>query len=255
MIPAMETVGLVSESRGMDASLVSLADAAELCLKVRKWFLVGGHMVNLHILHARLGLPLRLTHDADLAVPMRVIRQGDLLRRIREMGYANRQYPNRFDKISDEGLELSIDLLTASYTTKHHPRMDGYGIDLDGMPAVDEALGRDPVILDLQYERSDGVKGQAVVRIPDIVSAVAMKTFAVAERSNPNDARDLGCLVRVATAQPVDKHWWPRGRAFSAARVQLGAQFVAPGSALELADHTPEGREDLRALARTLVTS
>jgi hypothetical protein len=239
----------------MDASLVSLADAAELCAKVRKWFVVGGHMVNLHILNAGLNLPLRLTHDADLAVPMRVIRQGDLLHRIRDMGYLNRQYPNRFDKVNEDGLELSIDLLTASYTTKHHPRMDGYGIDLDGMPAVDEALGRDPVILDVHYQRSDGVKGQAVVRIPDVVSAVAMKTFAVAERSNANDARDLGYLVQVAMTQSPEKGWWPRGKAYSAARVQLGAQLVTPGSALAQAGETLETQELLRLQARALIST
>jgi hypothetical protein len=81
---------------------------------------------------------------------MRTIRQGDLLSRIRALGYTNPVYANRFDRVVD-GLELSIDLLTASGTTKHHPRMDGYGIDIDGMPAVDEALDRDPVILDLRY--------------------------------------------------------------------------------------------------------
>jgi predicted nucleotidyltransferase len=249
----VETVGLVSENRGMDASLMSLADAAEVCAKVRRWFVVGGHMVNLHILRAGLALPLRLTHDADIAVPMRTIRQGDLLSRIRALGYTNPVYSNRFDRVVDS-LELSIDLLTASGTTKHHPRMDGYGIDIDGMPAVDEALDQDPVILDVKYQRSDGVKGQLTVRVPDIASAIAMKTFAVAERTNPNDARDLAYLVQVAAAARSNGHFWPRGKTYSVARVQLGAQFVAPGSALAVAEQSPEGQARLRELARPLIT-
>jgi predicted nucleotidyltransferase len=249
---AVETVGLVSENRAMDASLLSLSDAADVCAKVRRWFVVGGHMVNLHILRAGLPLPLRLTHDADIAVTMRTVRQGDLLSRIRALGYSNPVYSNRFDRVVD-GLELSIDLLTASGTTKHHPRMDGYGIDIDGMPAVDEALDRDPVILDLRYERSDGIKGQMTVRVPDIASAIAMKTFAVAERTNPNDARDLSYLVQVAAAQPSNGHFWPRGKTYSVAKVQLGAQFVAPGSVLSLADESPDGQARLRELARPLV--
>jgi hypothetical protein len=53
----VETVGLVSENRAMDASLLSLSDAADVCAKVRRWFVVGGHMVNLHILRAGLPLP------------------------------------------------------------------------------------------------------------------------------------------------------------------------------------------------------
>jgi len=184
----------------MDASLLSLADAADVCAKVRKWFVVGGHMVNLHILHAGLSLPLRLTHDADIAVTMRTIRQGDLLSRIRALGYSNPVYANRYDRVVD-GMELSIDLLTASGTTKHHPRMDGWGIDIDGMPAVDEALDQDPVVLNLRYQTSNGFTDQIEVRVPDIASAIAMKTFAVAERSNVNDARDLGYLVQVAAAR------------------------------------------------------
>lgn len=248
----METVGLVSESRGMDASLLSLADAADVCAKVRKWFVVGGHMVNLHILHAGLSLPLRLTHDADIAVTMRTIRQGDLLSRIRALGYSNPVYANRYDRVVD-GMELSIDLLTASGTTKHHPRMDGWGIDIDGMPAVDEALDQDPVVLNLRYQTSNGFTDQIEVRVPDIASAIAMKTFAVAERSNVNDARDLGYLVQVAAARTGGNGFWPRGKTYSVARVQLGAQFVSPGSALALAEETPEGQARLRELARPLV--
>ena len=249
----METVGLVSESLAMDASLLSLADAADVCAKVRRWFVVGGHMVNLHILRAGLALPLRLTRDADIAVTMRTVRQGDLLSRIRALGYTNPVYSNRFDRVVDS-LDLSIDLLTASGTTKHHPRMDGYGIDIDGMPAVDEALDQDPVILDLKYQRSDGVKGQMTVRVPDIASAIAMKTFAVAERANANDARDLAHLLHVAAARPSNGHFWPRGKTYSVAKVQLGAQFVAPGSALALADGSSEGQARLRELARPLIT-
>jgi hypothetical protein len=249
----VQTVGLVSESRAMDASLLSLADAADVCAKVRRWFAVGGHMVNLHILAAGLPLPLRLTRDADIAVTMRTVRQGDLLSRIRALGYTNPVYPNRFDRVVN-GLELSIDLLTASGTTKLHPRMDGYGIDIDGMPAVDEALDREPLILDLHYELSDGAKARMTVRAPDIASAIAMKTFAVAERSNPVDAQDLSCLVRVATATKTNGHFWPRGRAYNVARIQLAAQFVAPGTALAIAEPDPEAQQLLRDLARPLTT-
>src|SRR5262245_53240357 len=94
----VDTVHLVSDSRGYDGALVSLSDAALVCAKLRKWFVVGGHMVNLHILRAGLGLPLRLTHDADIAVELRMIRRGTLIEKLRELGYRNAVYPNRFDK-------------------------------------------------------------------------------------------------------------------------------------------------------------
>src|SRR4030095_13075148 len=74
----METVHLVSDSREYDGALVSLSDAALVCAKLRKWFVAGGHMVNLHILRAGLDLPLRLTRDADIAVELRMIRRGTI---------------------------------------------------------------------------------------------------------------------------------------------------------------------------------
>ena len=63
----MQTVHLISDSRGYDAALISLADAATVCAKLRKWLIVGGHMVNLHILRA--GLPLPLRQQAPLRPP------------------------------------------------------------------------------------------------------------------------------------------------------------------------------------------
>ena len=103
----MDTVHLVSDSRGYDGALVSLADAATVCAKLRKWFVVGGHMVNLHILRAGLDLPLRLTRDADIAVELRMIRRGTILEKLRELGYRNSVYPNRFDKEVD-GLPVHV---------------------------------------------------------------------------------------------------------------------------------------------------
>ena len=245
-------IHLVSDSREFDGSLLSLADAATVCAKERRWFVVGGHMVNLHILRSGLSLPLRLTRDCDIAVPLRIIRRGDLLERILELGYRNRIFPNRFDRAVD-GLAASIDLVVASYSTKHQPNLDGGHLVVDGMPMVDEALGRDPDVLAVVADRTDGVRYEVTVRIPDVISAIAMKTFAVAERSNPNDARDLGHLVEVACADGHANRRWPRGKAFEAAARQLSAQLDAPGSALTLAAGPVAQQARLREFARALV--
>ncbi len=247
----MDTVHLVSDSRGYDGALVSLADAATVCAKLRKWFVVGGHMVNLHILRAGLDLPLRLTRDADIAVELRMIRRGTLIEKLRELGYRNSVYPNRFDKEVD-GLSASIDLLVASYSTKHQPNIDGDEIVVDGMPAVDEALNRDPVLLHLIGDRTDGVRMEMTVHLPDIMSAIAMKSFAVAERHNPNDAIDLGYLLEVASAEGHERKKWPRGKAYQVASVQLSAQFDMPGTALALATASIPQQVRLREITRTL---
>ncbi len=248
----MQTVHLISDSRGYDAALISLADAATVCAKLRKWLIVGGHMVNLHILRAGLPLPLRLTHDADIAVEIRMIRRGTILEKLRELGYRNRVYPNRFDRDVD-GMTASIDLVVASYSTKHQPNMDADEIVVDGMPAVDEALGRDPIVLHLIGDRSDGVRMEMNVHIPDIMTAIAMKSFAIAERPYPNDAIDLAKLIEVAVADGVKG--WPRGKAYRVAAVQLAAQFDAPGTALDLATADVAQQARLRDLVRSLARS
>lgn len=246
----MQTVHLASDSREYDAALMSLSDAARVCnaAKLRKWLVVGGHMVNLHILRSGLALPLRLTHDCDIAVEIRMIRRGALLEKLRELGYRNRVYPNRFDRDVD-GLTASIDLVVASYSTKHMPNMDADQIVVDGMPAVDEALDRDPMVLHLIGDRSDGVRMEMTVHIPDIMSAIAMKSFAVAERPYANDAIDLGRLLLVAAADGATR--WPRGKAYRVAAVQLAAQFDAPGTALALASAEESTQARLREVVRS----
>jgi hypothetical protein len=247
----MQTVHLVSDSRDYDAALLSLSDAAKVATaaRLRKWLVVGGHMVNLHILRSGLPLPLRLTHDCDIAVEIRMIRRGAILERLRELGYRNRVYPNRFDREAD-GLTASIDLVVASYSTKHQPNMDADEIVVDGMPAVDEALDRDPVVLHLVGDRSDGERMEMTVHIPDIISAIAMKSFALAERPYPNDAIDLGHLLQIAAADGVTK--WPRGKAYRVASVQVAAQFGDPGAALALATEDPALQARLREITRSL---
>src|SRR5690606_19632111 len=92
------TVHLVSESRASDASLIALADAVKVAEGVRHWLIVGGHMVNLHILRAGLDVAVRATRDADLGVDLRTLRASGLVGRLRLLGYDNPVYSNRFDR-------------------------------------------------------------------------------------------------------------------------------------------------------------
>jgi predicted nucleotidyltransferase len=248
---AVSTVRIVSDSRPMDGAMTALVEAAQVCLPVRRWLIVGGHMVNLHVLHSGVDKALRATHDADLAVSRRTISQGDLLQRLRERGYHTPTFPNRFERHMDD-IGLSIDLVVPSGSTKHQPNIDIDDRNFDGMPLVDEALDRDPVILDVVAVLTDSSELKATVRIPDLVSAIAMKTFAVAERSNPHDAFDLGMLLHAARASGLESDRWPKGKAFAAAKVQLSAQFDRPGTALELATDSESGRVRLRDIASLL---
>jgi hypothetical protein len=248
---AVTTLTIASDSRASDGALTALTDAAQVCAPVRRWFVVGGHMVNLHVLRSGLALPVRPTQDADLAVTRRTISQGDLLYRLRELGYRTPTYPNRFERHTEE-IDASIDLVVASHSTKHEPNIDIDERNFDGMPAVDEAFDRDPVALDITVVLTNGAQVNATVRIPDLVSAIAMKTFAVAERSNEQDVADLARLLHVARAAGLESGVWPRGRAFAAAKIQLTAQFDRPGTALAVASPSIPGQVRLRDIASLL---
>ena len=235
----------------MDGALMALIDAATVCQPVRRWFVVGGNMVNLHVLRSGLNLPTRATPDVDLALPKRTIYQGELLGRLVGLGYRTPTYPNRFERDLD-GAHAQVDIVTASGSTKHEPNIDIDGRNFDGMPGVDEALDRDPIEVDVTADLTDGTSIAAQVRIPDIVSAIAMKTFAVAERHNEKDAVDLGHLLHIARAAGAESDTWPRGKAFAAAKVQLAAQFDKPGHALELATDSDRTKVRLRDIASLL---
>jgi hypothetical protein len=60
-------LSIASDSRASDASLRALADAAAAVEDIGAWLIVGGHMVNLHVLRAAVDLPFRATRDAGLA--------------------------------------------------------------------------------------------------------------------------------------------------------------------------------------------
>ena len=245
-------VYLKSSSREYDGSLIALHDAAQVTADVKRWLVVGGHMVNLHVVRAGVQAPLRLTRDTDLAIEVPEIRDRGMVAKLRRLGYDNPVFSNRFDRDAD-GLFASIDLLVPSYYTKTRPRIDADVIAVDGMPVVDIALDRPPVVVDIVADLVDGRRLEFVIRIPDVVSAIAMKSYAVAERSNPVDAMDLGHLLEAVKLEGTGQDSWPRDKVFAGAARQLAAQFDKPGSALAQASESPEYQARLRDITRSLV--
>jgi len=94
---------LDSDSFAYDAAIRALADAARAASGLDAWLIVGGHMVNLHVLRASINLPTRATRDADLAVELLAIRHSPLLGRLRELGYQNSHSSNRFNLRTPRG--------------------------------------------------------------------------------------------------------------------------------------------------------
>jgi predicted nucleotidyltransferase len=244
-------VRLVGDSPETDASLRALADAVSVASKQPPWLVVGGYMVVLHALRAGLDRPPRVMPDADIAVNLQGWRMRRFIKNLRKLGYDNPRFSNRFQR-DVGGAVASIDIVIPSFSTKHQPNIDVGVIAIDGMPFVDIALNGKPVALAVTLDLSTGEQVVLEARIPDVVTAIAIKTFAIAERSNPKDARDIATLLLVVDAEGAAGRW-ESGPAFTTAARQLHAQFDTPGGALAEATDSPEMRERLRKITRELL--
>lgn len=209
-------------------------------------------MVNLNVLRSGLDLPLRATRDADLAVELLAIRSTSMIQRLRSLGYDNRSSSNRFDRESD-GSTATIDILVPSYSNRHAPNLDAGEITVDGIPMLHAALVRPSVVLDVAVDLTDGGHLDVQVRLPEVVSAIALKATAYAERFALRDAEDLQRLLEVLQADGIAPDTWPKGSGFAAAGRQLSTLFDSPGRALPQATSSPQAQARMRAITRSIV--
>jgi hypothetical protein len=151
------------------------------------------------------------------------------------------------------GSTASIDLLAPSYSNRHKPNMDAGDIAVDGLPVLHAALAREPVAVDLSVDLSGGGRIQTTVQIPDVVSAIALKTFAYVERFAARDAEDLHRLLEIAFKEGVDASKWPAQSSFVNAGRELSMLFDSPGRALRQATTSLQAQTRLRAITRSLV--
>ncbi|WP_167464291.1 hypothetical protein [Nocardia brasiliensis] len=239
----MHELTVTSGSRAEDGAYLALADAAAAA--VGSWAVIGGHMVNLHVLRTGASVPLRATRDADLAVEVVSIRGGALLDRLRGLGYDNPRSGNRFER-SVGGVAATIDLLAPSFTNRYVPDLDAGPIAVDGIPAVHVALAREPTWIALSATLTDGTRLVTEVAIPDAPTALCIKVFGYLQRRVPRDAEDIGRLLECGYA---DGAGWPDGTTFAEALGLLREYFDKPGQALRKWAGNPAR---VRALVRAL---
>jgi hypothetical protein len=115
------------------------------------------------------------------------------------------------------------------------------------------ALARTPVVVEVDASLTDGVHLPFSVKIPDVVSSIAIKASAYALRFARRDAEDLYRLLEVAAADGVGAGSWPDGPAFATVAGKLSLLFDTPGSALSDASPSTERQVRIRALVRALV--
>ncbi len=91
--PPLSRIALGAASLADDLSFVALSDlAAAVAAEGATYRIIGGHMVTALVARWGLGPELyRETGDSDLGVPPIGVTDGDLLGRLRELGYGTHE--------------------------------------------------------------------------------------------------------------------------------------------------------------------
>lgn len=227
--PPLSRIVLRATSVADDLGFVALGDlAAVVAAEGATHRLIGGHMVT--ALVARWGLGpefYRETGDSDLGVPPMVITGGDLLGRLRGLGYeqtaGNRfareisDIPIRLDGGGDEPRRAVVDVLVPSYTSRvRQNRRIGEDLVTTEVPGLAFALKRPAIDLDLHLSRLNGDERFLRLSFPDEVAALVLKANATTVRSKDTDIIDVWRCLEVALAAAVVPSEFDDGRAAEA---------------------------------------
>ncbi|HEX9538897.1 MAG TPA: hypothetical protein VGA04_12080 [Streptosporangiaceae bacterium] len=242
--PPLSHLVLAAGSVADDLGFVALADLrTALGEETGDYRIIGGHMVTALAARWQLGPGLyRETGDADLGVPPVVIRDRDVVGRLRALGY--RQVAgNRFAKTVPDipvrpaggpfaDREAIIDVLVPAYTSRARQNVrvseDLFSTEVPGLPT---ALSRPPVMIGLEMHRLGGEALHAELPFPDEVSALVLKSHATRVRVNDTDVTDIWRCLEAAYAAGVAPAMFADGiRAESADLIRaLFASLRGPG--------------------------
>jgi hypothetical protein len=190
---------------------------------------IGGHMVTALVARWQLGAELyRETGDTDLGVPPVVIRDHDVVERLRGLGYA-KIAGNRFARTlkdvpvrvaGDRGQppQAVIDVLIPAYTSRaRHNRRVGPDLVTTEVLGLPTALQRPPSLLLLELHRLNGDLLEVEIAFPDEVAALVLKAFATRVRSKDTDVVDVWRCLEVALAAGVKPQDFAEGDCAEAA--------------------------------------
>jgi hypothetical protein len=232
-----------------DLSYVALSDLARAIGNVTDDYrVIGGHMVSVLAARWQLGHELyRETGDVDLGIPPIVIRDHDVVGRLKDLNYLQ-VAGNRFARgLSDipAGLEghddpkdreALIDVLVPAYTSRARGNVQiGNDLFTTEVPGLQLALARPPVTISLGLRRLNGEMLQCELPFADEVSALVLKSLATKVRSKDTDVADIWRCLEIAFAAGVGPEDFASGvRAESAdvIRSLFGDRQSAPMAAL-----------------------
>lgn len=200
---------LTATSIAEELGFVALADIAAVAGDEPRHRIIGGHMVFLHVLRWRLSL-FRETADADLGVVPAAVRTPELNERLHSLGY-RRIAGNRFGRsvdglpsIAGSAPEAIIDVLVPSYTDRPRSSVSfGEHLATTEVPGLALALQRPAVDVPITIRRSHSHALRTTARIPDEVSALALKVLARTVRNDDKDAVDVWRCLEVCAAASI----------------------------------------------------
>lgn len=194
----MSQLHLHSTSQAEDAGFLAMRDIATVAEDTElEYRIVGGQMVRLHVALAGVAEPtVRVTLDADLGVTAASARNPALVARLESLGYTRPGASNRFIRTTKKGLNLVIDVLAPAWGRRMVSNQQYGDITLDEIPGLSLALARPSESIDLTVTRLDGTPISFAVLIPDITSALCLKTLGWSDRHAAKDAVDVWRLLR-----------------------------------------------------------
>jgi len=232
-----------------DLGYVALTDLARaLGGLTEDYRVIGGHMVTVLAARWQLGRELfRETGDVDLGVPPIVVRDHNLVNRLKELNYLQ-VAGNRFARgLSDipAGMkerggsgdpEALIDVLVPAYTSRARENVQvGEDLFTTEVPGLQQALARPPVTMALRLRRLNGEILHCELPFADEVSALVLKGLATRVRSKDTDIADLWRCLEIAFAAGVGPENFASGvRAESAELIRslFNSRRHAPMTAL-----------------------
>lgn len=231
-----------SPSRANDAGMLATRDITLLAGgRSLEYRLVGGNAVSLlaelyGVAHL---VPSRDTADVDFGAGPQVVANPELPSALADLGY-QRVEGNRFTRTasleplapggSTDSFELVIDVLAPSYTGRLETNQTYGDLVVDEVPGLHLALARPGVTAQVEAHLRTGHVVSFEVVLPDLISALCLKSFAYVGRLTDRDAQDLWRLLEAASAAGVRPGDWPLGVSARDAKNILRTYFAGPRS-------------------------
>jgi hypothetical protein len=194
---------------------MALADLAAIATAIGvDYRIVGGHMVTLLVEACGVSdrVILRETLDADFGALPEVVADPRLVRALRDRNYETPGAANRFVRRQDDEvgrLDMMIDILAPSYAGRLVSGQRYGDLVADEIPGLAFALSRPSIRVELGVRLTGRSDLSMSLVLPDLSSAICIKTLAYRGRYADKDAVDLWRLMNAAYEVGLRSNSWP----------------------------------------------